>query len=285
VPGTFTLRCQAPGASLLLVATLLAVLVAAVPAAASPCDAQRRSAAVKHRPRAEGPPLIIGDSTMILAARLLGRRGLVADARGCRQFASGVAMLARRRARGRLPRVAILALGTNGPMTRRTVVRAVRVMGPYRVLGLVTPRKAPASAAALRWAARRFGDRVLLIDWVRFSAGHRGWFAGDGLHVGHDGARAFADLVRRRVAPLVHPPVGRLRLPREPARAGKACGRRVFVTRGAERIACTRARELARATRLRPLPGWRFFDLRGVRRRPWTGAWMRRDGRVVVAIA
>ena len=265
---------------LVLVAALLAVL----PAPASACNAGARSGAVKHRPRAERPPLIIGDSTMIFAAPKLGRRGFEADARGCRQFAAGVAMLARRRAIGRLPRVAILALGANGAIPRRVMRRAVRVMGRPRVLGLVTPRNSTSSQATMRWAARRFPDRVLLIDWVAFSAGHGGWFSGDGLHVNHAGATAFAELVRRRVDPLVHPPVRRLALPRDPQRAGKVCGRRIFVTRGADRIACARARQLARAPRMRGVPGWRFFDLRGVRRRPWTGAWMRRDAKVVVAV-
>ena len=267
-------------------AVLLAVaLLAAAPASAAACDAGARSGAVKHRPKAERPPLIIGDSTMIFAAPKLGRRGFEADARGCRQFAAGVAMLARRRRAGTLPRVVVLALGANGPIARGSVRRALRIVGPARILALVTPRRSPGSAAAIHWAARRFPDRVLLIDWVAFSGGHGGWFSGDGLHVGHTGARAFADLVRRRVDPLVHPPVGRLRLPREPKRAAKPCGRHVFVTKGAERIVCTRARELARAPRFRAIAGWRFFDLRGVKRRPWRGAWMRRDGRVVVAVA
>jgi hypothetical protein len=265
-------------------ALVLLILVAA-PASASACDVRRISGAVKHRPKTERPPLIVGDSTMILAAPLLGRRGLSADARGCRQFTAGVAMLARRRARGRLPRLAILALGANGPIARGSVRRAVRIMGRRRILGLVTPRKSPGSAAAMRWAARRFPDRVLLIDWLSFSAGNGGWFAGDGLHVSHTGALAFASLVRRRVDPLVHPPLGRLHLPDEPRRAAKHCGGGVHVTHGAERILCDRARSLARAPRLRPFPGWTFFDLRGVKRRPWRGAWMRRDGRVVVALA
>jgi hypothetical protein len=263
---------------------LLVLLVAAPSASAvGACETIKRSGALAHRPAAERPPLIIGDSTMLFAAPKLGRRGLEADARGCRQFATGVAMLAQRRRVGRLPRVAILALGANGPIERGAVRRALRVMGPRRILGLVTPRRSPQSEAAVRWAARRYGDRVLLIDWVAFSAGHGSWFGGDGLHVGDAGARAFADLVRRRVDPLVHPPLRRLRLPRKVARAPKACGRRVFVTRGADRIACTRARQLVRLPLLRPIPGWRFFDLRGVRRRPWEGAWVRRDGKVVVA--
>ena len=61
----------------------------------------------------------------------------------------------------------------------------------------------------MRRAAGAHPNRVLLIDWARFSAGHGSWFGGDGLHVNQTGARAFARLIRRRVAPLVSPPVKR----------------------------------------------------------------------------
>jgi hypothetical protein len=263
----------------------LAAPFALLAAPALACDAGDRSGAVKHRPRSERAPLIVGDSTMIIATPLLGRRGFVADARGCRQFSAGVSLLAARRRAGRLPRVVVLALGANGPIARGSVVRALRVLGRSRVLVLVTPRQSAGSVAAIRWAARRFPSRVMVVDWAGFSGGRRGWFAGDGLHVSHTGARAFANLVRRRVRPLVDPPLRLLRLPRRVAKAAEVCGRWVAVTRGAERIACTRARQLARTPRFRLVPGWRYYDVRGTGRRPWTGAWVRRDRRVVVGVA
>ena len=267
---------------ILLLATATAVLLGAAPAAFA-CDARQTSRAVKHKPRTERAPLILGDSTMIFAAPMLGRRGLEADAQGCRQFSAGVSILAQRKRAGRLPRVAILALGANGTIGRGAVARAARVMGRNRILGLVTPRQASSSAAAMRWAARRWPDRVLLIDWVRHSAAHGGWFGGDGLHVNHTGARAFANLVERAVDPLVHPPLRVLRLPRRPEDAAAICGRRVVVVRGADRTTCARARAVARKPRMRPIPGWRFYDLRGARRPAWEGAYVRRGGKVVVA--
>ena len=243
------------------------------------CNATARGRAVEAKSPHGPAPLIIGDSTMILAAPKLGRRGIEADARGCRQFDAGVAMLAARRRAGRLPRVAILALGANGPVASRSIARALRIMGRRRVLGLVTPRNSAATGAAMRAAARRHPNRVLLIDWAAFSAG-RSWFAGDGLHVTYTGAQAFADLVRRRVAPLVAPPLRALRLPRRPDRAAKRCGG-VYVIRGS--ILCSRARQLAGLPLLRPIAGWRAFAVDIVRGMPWQRAYLRRDGRVVVA--
>src|SRR4051794_39168897 len=84
------------------VVVLVGVLVAAalLPASARACDARKLGRA-EHHARARGrAPLIIGDSTLILAAPTLGRFGIEADAKGCRQFAEGVRILAARRHAG-----------------------------------------------------------------------------------------------------------------------------------------------------------------------------------------
>lgn len=36
-----------------------------------------------------------------------------------------------------------------------------------------------------------------MLDWVAYSAGHPGWFAADGIHLGPGGAAGFARLLRR----------------------------------------------------------------------------------------
>src|SRR6185295_11486213 len=99
------------------------------------------------------------------------------------------------------------------------------------------------------------------------STGHGSWFGGDGLHVNQSGARAFARLMRRRVAPLVSPPVKALRMPRtltgrRGCRTVRRAGHtwRVFVTRGARLVSCARARDLARRSPLRHTAGWVAYD-------------------------
>ena len=52
------------------------------------CTAATRSSARHLRPAHGRPPLIIGDSTMIFAAPVLGGLGFEADAHGCRQFSA-----------------------------------------------------------------------------------------------------------------------------------------------------------------------------------------------------
>ena len=262
------------------------VLGGVTSSSAMACDAGRRSAATG--PHVGRAPLIIGDSTMIFAAPYLGRRGFQADAHGCRQFSAGVAMLAGRRRSGTLPWYPVLALGANGPVSRPAIERALRAIGPRRVLGLVTPRNLSSSRASMRAAKRRHPARVLLLDWAAFSQGHAGWFGGDGLHVNDSGARAFAAFVARHSSPEM-PPVRRLRMPRS-SRGTIACGMirrsgrrlRVQIARGAERIRCARARQIARTPPLRRVAGWRPYDWRGVRRGPWAEVYARLDRRVLV---
>src|SRR3954453_18985223 len=158
-------------------------------------------------------------------------------------------MLAARRRARTLPRIAILALGANGPIPPSGIRAALRAVGRRRILGLVTPRNLASSQTQMRRAAGAHPERVLLIDWARSSAGHGSWFGGDALHVNQTGARAFARLIRRAVAPLVSPPVKALRMPstltgRRGCGSVRRAGRkwRIFVTRGTRLIKCARAR-------------------------------------------
>lgn len=272
-----------------LLAVIGALLGCAGPALA--CNTATRSAAQHLRPAHGRAPLIIGDSTMIFAAPFLGGLGFEADAHGCRQFSTGVAMLAGRRHAGTLPRIAILALGANGPIPASGIRAALRAVGRHRILGLVTPRNLSSSQTQMRRAAGAHPDRVLLIDWARFSAGHGSWFGGDGLHVNQTGARAFARLMRRRVAPLVSPPVKALRMPRTlTGRRGCATVRRagrtwrVFATRGAQLLSCARARTLARRSPLRPVAGWVAYDWSRTGDGPWQTVWARGDRKVVIGL-
>lgn len=150
---------------------------------------------------AHRPPLAIGDSTMLLAVHPLGRAGIEANARGCRQISEGLGLIARRRRERRLPRVVIVALGANWRITSRDVRKALRIIGPRRILVLVTPREAGggsgSDARVERAAGRRYPRRVRVLDWVRQSAGHGAYFSGDGLHLSFKGVDAFVALLRR----------------------------------------------------------------------------------------
>jgi hypothetical protein len=250
------------------------------------CGEGRVAAARHAEAAARGAPLVLGDSTMIFAAPILGLMGMTTDAHGCRQFDQGVAMLAARRRAHALHPYAVLALGANGRVGDGQIERALHVMGVDRVLGLVTPRNDAATAAAMRRVATRHPDRVLLIDWARYSAGHGSWFAGDGLHVGFAGAAAYAAFIRRASDPLMPPAPDHLHLTRG-VRGATRCGRgargRVYIVYGPARATCADARLVVRDGPLHVRRRWRGWDFARAGRGGWLAVYARRDRRVVIA--
>jgi hypothetical protein len=151
------------------------------------------------------PPLAIGDSTMLLALPALARKGFSVNAHGCRQYPEALALLSSLRHAHELPRVVVIALGSNGEIRDGDVSRALEILGANRVLALVTPRElgggAGADAQLVRAEARRHPTRVRVLDWVNYSAGHPDWLEPDGLHVSPAGSAAQVRLLAR-VLPL-----------------------------------------------------------------------------------
>jgi hypothetical protein len=268
-------------------ALALLIAVVAVADASAACGNAVRAGARGHH--AIRPRLVIGDSTMIFATPWLARHGLDADAKGCRQFSEGAATLAARARAGTLPTLSILALGANGPVTTGMIEGVLRSIGRHHLLGLVTPRHSPESEASMRAAARRHPARALLVDWVRFSAGHGSWFAGDGLHATPTAGHIYANFIARAAAPIDDPPRRALHPPRRSAGA-KGCGvvhqlglrLGVRIVRGVHRVSCRTARRLGRRTPVQGLPGWRAYLWRATGRGPWFDLYERRDGRVLV---
>jgi hypothetical protein len=123
--------------------------------------------------------------------------GFEIDVRGCRQMSEGLGVLSARRGAGSLPDVVVVALGTNWTVTTDQIRAALRILGPERVLGLVTPPEvggvASSDQAAIRAAGRRWKLRVKVLDWVAKSAG-QSW-TWDGMHLKPEGAAAYARLL------------------------------------------------------------------------------------------
>ena len=174
-----------------MVGGLAAAVALAVPAAAAACGASQHYGPVANdRP---GPaPLAVGDSVMLGAVPQLRRAGFEVNARGCRQMSQGVELLAS--LRGSLPDVVVVALGYNWTITIEEIRRALIILGPGRVLGMVTPRGEYASArAAIHAAGRRWPARVQVLRWAARSTGKQ--WTWDGLHLTPAGARGFARLL------------------------------------------------------------------------------------------
>lgn len=155
------------------------------------------------------PPLAIGDSTMLLALPSLARAGFDVNAHGCRQYPEALSLLAELAHAGRLPHLIVIALGANGTIERRDIAQALRILGPRRVLVLLTPRElgggSGSDAQLVRAESRRHGEDLIALDWVAYSAAHPQWFEPDGLHVNPTGAAAMSRLIVS-VRPLARAP-------------------------------------------------------------------------------
>jgi lysophospholipase L1-like esterase len=185
---------------------VLALLALAAPAADAACGGPQQ-----EKPRKDvnfgRAPIAIGDSPMLLALPDLAGVGYRANARGCRQWPEGLALIRQLRSEDHLPKLVVVALGSNGYVTRPNIHAALDLVGKDRTLGLVTPRESGGGSShdadIVRSEARKHKNRTVLLDWVEYSAGHSAWFQPDGLHLTFEGAAAFARLLKR---PLKHLP-------------------------------------------------------------------------------
>jgi hypothetical protein len=181
-----------------MVCVTAAAVALVPPAAEAACGGVEQARPLKLR-HPGPPPLAIGDSVMLGAVEQLRRAGLEVNTRGCRQMSEGLQVIASRRRSRSLPDVVVVALGANSTVSTSQVRSALRMLGPHRVLGLVTMPEAngaPSSDhAVIRAAGRRWPARVKVLDWVAYSSG-RGW-TWDGMHLKPAGAVGFARLLRR----------------------------------------------------------------------------------------
>ena len=175
------------------------LLVPAAPSAHAACGGVR--AAASKRNLTKGPePLAIGDSVMLLAVQRLARAGFNVNAQGCRQWSQGHAILKRKKRHHRLPRLIVMALGTNWSVHRAEIGRTRRLLGTRHVLAIVTPREPGGytiDSRRMRAAARAHPHRIKLLDWLRFSRGHGSWFGGDGIHLTYTGVTNYVRFIRR----------------------------------------------------------------------------------------
>ena len=130
------------------------------------------------------------------AAGALSYYGFESNAMVCRTMAQGIVWLEQHA--GSLPILVVVALGTNGAVTTGQIDQLLSIVGPGRLLALVTPHNGNYAyvPGLIRSAAQHYPGQIVLLDWDRLSAGHPDWFAPDGIHLGGSaGINAFAHLV------------------------------------------------------------------------------------------
>jgi hypothetical protein len=159
----------------------------------------RPSVAPPVRPATVAGGLAVGDSVLadvqIYAPSTLVARGIGFNAAVGRQWGSGRAILASLRARGRLPSVVLVALGTNGPIGAGDFDAMMQaVLGARRVVFMTITGPYAANSSVIRAGVARYPEAALA-DWAGLSASHPGWFASDHVHIGPAGAAALGNLL------------------------------------------------------------------------------------------
>ena len=140
---------------------------------------------------------------MLGAIEPIRRAGFEVDVAGCRLWSQGLELLKERARGGTLPDLVVIGLGTNSTVASMNadIHAALDVIGPERVLGLVTPRELGGEPSSdqvmMRQAAERWPERVEVIDWAAASDGKAAWVYDDGVHLRPAGARALARLMRQ----------------------------------------------------------------------------------------
>lgn len=162
------------------------------------------------------PPLAIGDSVLLGAAEEVAALGFDVNVRGCRMMSEALEVLQDVADAGPLPDVVAIAVGTNWTIERSQVRAALRILGPDRVLGLVTPRELGggwgSDARILRSIAACRPKRTVLLDWVRYARRHRGMTYDDGVHLTAEGQKGMARVFRAALpARLAKREIGRAR--------------------------------------------------------------------------
>jgi peptidoglycan/LPS O-acetylase OafA/YrhL len=142
----------------------------------------------------------VGDSVMLASAPglLAALPGADVDAAVSRSMYAAPDILRSLADSGRLRDFVVLGLGTNGPISTRTLDEVLEIIGPDRQLVLVTasaPRSWIPGVNADLAAFARTHRGVQLADWQTAIAPHPDLLAGDEVHPGDAGGRIYADAV------------------------------------------------------------------------------------------
>ena len=149
--------------------------------------------------------LIIGDS-VILGARsviLATIRGSVVNAEGSRSITSAAGILASYKANGPLPKIIVIALGTNAYVYSENLLQGiVDVAGEGHAFIFVTayagqyPREQQ-NGVMRSFAATR--SNVYIADWEAIAKNNMSFFWADRIHVAPPGRQALANLIAQTI--------------------------------------------------------------------------------------
>ena len=142
----------------------------------------------------------VGDSIMVASATALAAAipGIYINAQVGRQMQSGLAVIQGLAAAGRLRRIVVIGLGTNGDVTARQLRQLRQLIGPNRDLILVNtfgPMPWEREVNTALDAAARQGGHTELANWNHAIAADPSLLWPDGIHPQPSGAKLYARVV------------------------------------------------------------------------------------------
>jgi peptidoglycan/LPS O-acetylase OafA/YrhL len=165
------------------------------------------------RARSAGPQVFaVGDSVMLASATELQAAlpGISIDAQVSRQVSTGVALIQQLAAAGRLRRVVVFALGTNGTFSLAEMHQLIAAIGSHRLLVLVNTYEArpwETGDNQLIAAAARRHRNVILANWFTAIQHRTNLLYPDQVHPQPPGARIYAHMVASAVRTALSPAI------------------------------------------------------------------------------
>lgn len=148
---------------------------------------------------------MIGDSVSLRAVNAFAQvfpHGHINAAMN-RQFSEGVDIYQEMLNQNLAGRIAVFALGTNGPIASQDLDRALDLAGSKRIVVFVNNRCARPWCEPNNQLLASFAERhknVRVVDWYGHSANRNELFDGDGIHLSNVGVTEYLTLIKDEVA-------------------------------------------------------------------------------------
>lgn len=142
----------------------------------------------------------IGDSLMIDVESVLLERlpGIVIDAKIGRQMHQAPDVVSRLQKEGKLGKIVIIELGTNGSFTEKQLAETLDTLKEAEEIVLVNTRVPKPWETVVNETLKRVSEsypNTKLIDWYAASSGHDDYFYPDGVHLNRKGAEAYGEIL------------------------------------------------------------------------------------------
>ena len=189
------LQAQAPSA--------LAPSAGAAGAAIGLADGRKHPTA-RHRHVRGASVTAIGDSVMLASAAELHATlpGIYIDALVSRQMSAGLQVIKDLASTGRLRRIVVVGLGTNGTVASSQIRRLLAIIGKHRRLVLVNtfvPRPWQDEVNGALEAAARHHPNVVVANWMAAIEHRTSLLWDDGVHPRPPGGRLYARVIQTAI--------------------------------------------------------------------------------------